>query len=265
MIAKAQGLEYEVHGAGEPVLLIHGSHVADAFVPLLQEGALAERYQLIRYRRRGFAGSDPVSSPFTIAEQARDAVKLLGHLGVSRAHVVGHSYGAVTALQVAADSPEVVHSLVLLEPPLMTPAEAGPVNEQFAPLFEAYSSGDAAGAVDLFMQFVGGPDWRSVVAKSVLGGPEQAEADAATFFEVELPALAEWDFTSIPSGSLSQPALYVIGSESGEPFESAIGHARSLAPGLEETRLPGLDHLLQMRDPALVAEAIASFIARHPL
>ena len=54
---KAQGLEYEPHGEGEPVLLIHGSHVADSFLPLTREVVLADRYRLIRYHRRGFAGS----------------------------------------------------------------------------------------------------------------------------------------------------------------------------------------------------------------
>ena len=117
---KAEGLEYESHGEGEPVLLIHGSHVADAFLPLTREAALADRYRLIRYHRRGFAGSDPHSGPFSVEEQAQDALALVKHLGLERAHVVGHSYGAVTAVQLALDAPRAVHSLVLLEPPLMT-------------------------------------------------------------------------------------------------------------------------------------------------
>jgi len=49
----AKGLEYEVRGAGEPVLLIHGSHVAHAFLPLMVEPALADRFRLVRYHRRG--------------------------------------------------------------------------------------------------------------------------------------------------------------------------------------------------------------------
>ena len=49
--------ELEVRGAGEPVVLVHGSHIADAFAPLVAEPALLERYRLVRYHRRGFAGS----------------------------------------------------------------------------------------------------------------------------------------------------------------------------------------------------------------
>jgi pimeloyl-ACP methyl ester carboxylesterase len=114
------GLAYEIHGEGQPVLLIHGSHVADSFLPLARETALADRHQLIRYHRRGFAGSAPHTGPFSIEAQAQDALALLEALGVAHAHVIGHSYGAVTALQLTCEAPSVVHSLVLLEPPKTT-------------------------------------------------------------------------------------------------------------------------------------------------
>ena len=49
-------LEYETHGSGEPVVLIHGSVLADTYVPMLAEPSL-DGYELVRYRRRGFGGS----------------------------------------------------------------------------------------------------------------------------------------------------------------------------------------------------------------
>ena len=48
-------LEYEVSGTGEPVLLI-SPVIADGFLPLLSQPVLADRYQLIRYHRRGWVG-----------------------------------------------------------------------------------------------------------------------------------------------------------------------------------------------------------------
>ncbi len=54
---KAVGLEFEEGGHGEAVLLSHGGHVADGFLPLMQETALAERQHLILYRPR--TPSDP--------------------------------------------------------------------------------------------------------------------------------------------------------------------------------------------------------------
>ncbi len=261
---KAEGLEYESHGEGEPVLLIHGSHIADAFLPLTREAALADRYRLIRYHRRGFSGSDSHSGPFSIEAQAQDALALMKHLGLERAHVIGHSYGGVTALQLALDAPRVVHSLVLLEPPLMTADGSAAFSETVAPLLETYRSGDTRAAVDSFMSMVGGPDWRTEVSKTVPGGPEQAEEDAATFFEVEFPALQKWAFDSDQASRISQPVLFVIGSESGPLFEKPLQLFQSSVPQTEEVVVPGLNHLLQMRNPSLVAAPIADFLARHP-
>lgn len=262
---KAEGLEYEVHGEGEPVLLIHGSHVAGAFLPLMREPDLAGSFRLIRYHRRGFAGSVRHTGPFSIEQQAQDALLPVQMLGIERFHVVGHSYGAVTAVQLAVQAPQAVHSLVLLEPPLRTTDDAAVTAEMFSPLVELYRSGDSRGAVAAFMGVVGGPDWRTEVDRTVPGGVEQAEKDAATFFEVEVPALEAWSFDEDKASRISQPVLFVLGSESGPLFERPRELFLSSVPQAEEAVLPGLDHLLQMRDPRLVAHAIAEFLARHPL
>ena len=119
-------LEYEVSGTGEPAVFIHGAFIADMFRPLLAEPSLAGRYRLIRYHRRGYAGSSRASGPVSVARQAADCRALLRHLGVERAHVVGHSYGGAVALQLALDTPGVAHSLALLEPALMVGASVVP-------------------------------------------------------------------------------------------------------------------------------------------
>src|SRR5262249_35448881 len=180
-------LEYEIRGRGEPVLLIHGSHIAGAFLPLMNEPSLAN-YRLIRYHRRGFAGSTKHEDPFSIKDQAADALALLQHLGVERAHIVGHSYGGLIALQLALDTPEVVHSLVLLEPALvrMVPSRGDMAKEAIVPAMRRYFEGDHAGAVDAFFQHVIGPEWRVECARTVPAGPEQAARDAKTFFEIEM-------------------------------------------------------------------------------
>lgn len=257
-------LEYTVRGDGEPVLLIHGSHVADAFLPLAGEPALDD-YQLIRYHRRGFAGSAAHDGPFSIADQAADARAVLRHLGVSRAHLVGHSYGAVTALQLAHEDPDVVHSVSLLEPPLLMVPSAEAVNQALGPSFERYESGDAAGAVEAFMQVIGGSEWRAQAARTVPGGAEQAEADAATWFEVEAPALGEWQFDADAAGEISAPILYVRGGESGPFFVEGGDLVQTWFPQAEDEVIEGATHLLQMQEPRAVAEAIADFLAEHPM
>ena len=65
------------------------------------------------------------SVPVSFAEHAADAAALLDHLGIRRAHVAGHSTGAIIALQLAVDRPDLVHSLALLEPlQLFSPSAA---------------------------------------------------------------------------------------------------------------------------------------------
>src|SRR5512146_3191285 len=100
-------LEYEARGAGEPLALIHCNLIADAFAPLMDQPALSG-YRLIRYHRRGYVGSSRAEGPVSIADQAADLSGLLGHLGVRRAHIAGHSYGGLIALQLAADYPDMV-------------------------------------------------------------------------------------------------------------------------------------------------------------
>jgi len=245
------------------MLLIHGSHVADSFLQLTREDVLAHRYRLIRYHRRGFAGSDPHAGPFSIDEQARDALALLQGLGVQPAHVIGHSYGAVTAPQLACEAPSAVHSLVLLEPPKTTEESGSP--DMFAPLIANYRSGDARGAVDSFMAVVGGSDWRAEVQRTVPGGPEQAERDAATFFDVELPALRAWIPSQEKARGISQPVLYILGGESGPHFDRPKQVFQSIVTHTEEVLLPGMNHLWIMRNPEIVAKPIADSLTRHPL
>src|ERR687896_137836 len=124
-------LEYEATGSGEPVLLI-SPVIADGFLPLVSEAALADDYRLIRYHKRGWAGSTHTPPPVSISDHAADAAALLDHLGVPRAHVAGHSSGAAVAAQLALDQPETVHTLILLEMSLLSVPNGGAFLEQAA-------------------------------------------------------------------------------------------------------------------------------------
>jgi pimeloyl-ACP methyl ester carboxylesterase len=257
-------IEYEIGGEGEPALLIHGSLVADSFLPLMAETSLAD-YRLIRYRRRGFAGSSAHDGPFSIERQAADASALLRQLGVPRAHIAGHSYGAIIALQLAMDAPDLVHSLVLLELPLLSAPSGQKLIEAMAPAIERYQSGDGAGAVDAFLRIVGGPEWRKDVARTVPHGPEQAETDVRTFFEVEMPALADWKFDAHVAKQVSQPILCVRASRSLPLYEESVQLLRSWLPHTETHVVQDVNHLLQMQNAGAVGGGMAPFLADHPL
>ena len=86
-------LEYELRGtgAGEPVVLIHWGVAATWAGPLLQQHALTSRYQLLSYHRAGFAGSGRLQGPPAIAAHAAHCHQLMRELGITTAHIVGHS------------------------------------------------------------------------------------------------------------------------------------------------------------------------------
>lgn len=255
-------LEYEIRGDGEPVLLIHGSHIAASFLPVMDEPALAD-YQLIRYHRRGLAGSSKHDGPFSVEEQAADALAMLQYLGIEQAHIVGHSYGGTIALQMALDAPEVVHSLSLLEPGILPETLEPP--EQLQAAIARYQEGKPTEAVAVFIEMLEGPEWRSKLASTVPGGPEQAERDAKTFFEIEFPALGQWDFGADRAEKIHHPVLYIWGSETNPFIKESRDFFHSWFPEAEDHQVPGVTHSLQMEDPQAVAARIADFLDRHPL
>jgi len=264
----AAGLEYEVSGAGEPVLFIHGGIVSDADLPLMSQPALSG-YRLIRYHRRGFGGSAPHSGPASIAGQARDALALLQALEVRRAHVVGHSFGGVIAMQLAFDAPSVVQALVLSEPalflkqPQARQAGSGPI----AAASQRVAAGDYVGAVDVVMRGIAGEDWRSEVNKTIPGAAEQADRDAAVF-PVESPALSQWPFGVDEAKAIQQPVLSIISTGHGPVASPGRQLLHEWLPQTEDCDVAGANHLLQFHSPtssALVAEGIAAFLSRHPM
>ena len=265
-------IEYEVRGEGEPVLLIHGAHIADAFAPLMDESAL-EDYQLIRYRRRGYAGSAPAEGPPEgfVGQAAADAVAVLDHLGIDRAHIAGHSSGGTIGLQLAMDYPERVGSLLLLEPALLMVPSGERFGEKLQPSFDDYEVGKPGAAVDSFMTVVAGNQWREFTSASMPGAAEQARADAATVFELEAPGVMAWQLDEGSADAFDRPVLYLWGGQSGtvigveEVYREGRDLVKSWLPQTQEHYIEGINHALQMQDPQVVAEGMAEFLQANPL
>lgn len=261
-------LDYEISGAGEAVVLIHGALVADAFLPLLMEPDLAGHYRFISYHRRGYMGSTRAMLHVSIAEQAADCRNLLHSLGVERAHVVGHSYGGSIAIQLALDVPDVVHSLALLEPALLVGASAQSYKEAIERNQEQYTAGDGTGTVDEFLRARFGAGYRAFLDRVVPGAFAQAVADAGTAFMTELPSLLDWQFGESEARRITQPVLAVLGADSDAIWPRFGETNRQLLawlPDAERFVLPGATHALQMQNPRGMAEALRDFFARHPL
>jgi pimeloyl-ACP methyl ester carboxylesterase len=261
-------LEYEVRGAGASVVLIHPGHFADWFTPLLAEPAVTEHYRVLWYHRVDAAGSSHIEGPLSFAQHAAHCRSLMRHLGIERAHVVGHSSSGNVALQLALDAPEAVHSLAILEPALMSVPSAKTARAFVGTAVQLYRTGDKVGAIDTFLRGVCGPGYRAVLDQALPGAFEQHVADADTFFGQELPALQQWSFTREDARRIAQPVLAVIGAKSQEL--DPIWRERqevllSWLPNVEPFVLPAATHLLQVQNPRGMAEGLAAFFARHPL
>jgi pimeloyl-ACP methyl ester carboxylesterase len=259
-------LAYEDAGAGEPALLIHGAFVADAFRPLFSEPPLAD-HRLIAYHRRGYGGSDPAPASMTLEEHAADCRAVLSHAGVLRAHVVGHSFGALVALQLALDAPELVGTLTLLEAGLLVGDSADLYRRGLEESVARYRDVGARVAVDEFFR-CRWPAYREHLDRVVPGAFEQAVADAATCFEVDLPSGLAAELGEAHVRRVAQPTLVVLGEESlalhprfGETYRLLL----AWLPKAEGSVLPRASHFLQLEQPRAMAEALAAFFRRHPL
>ena len=260
-------LEYEATGSGEPVLLI-SPVLADGFLPLLSEPALADRHLLIRYHKRGWAGSTHTPAPVSIGDHADDAAALLEHLGIPRAHIAGHSSGAAVAAQLALDRPELVHTLMLMELSLLSVPSGELFLEQAGPAFEAYAGGDHARALALFMTVVSGLDWptcRALLEDRTPGAVAQAVADADTFFGVELPALTDWVFGPQQAAAIDQPTLSILGSRTEPLWLEVADFLRRSLPRVEELTIEGVGHLLHVQRSEPVARGMRDFLRQNPI
>lgn len=105
-------LYYEVHGSGEPLVLImgYGFHSGGW---INQVAAFSKEFQVITFDNRGTGRSDKPDPPYTTAMMARDTAGLLDSIGVKDAHIFGLSLGGMIAQHLAANYPSKVKSLVI--------------------------------------------------------------------------------------------------------------------------------------------------------
>ena len=113
--APVNGLQmyYEIHGTGQPLVLLHGAFSAigtsfDAVLP-----GLARTRQVIGVEVQGHGRTADIDRPLRIEQLADDVAALLQHLGITQADIFGYSTGGSIALHLAIRHPQVVRKLVL--------------------------------------------------------------------------------------------------------------------------------------------------------
>jgi len=223
-------LALERLGDGPPVLFIHGDIVGPELTWRKQR-ELAERWSLMIPSRPGFGGSPPLErNDFEV--EAPMFAEILG----AGAHLVGHSYGAVIALLVAAQRPESVRSLTVSEPGCLRVAAGVPeVDEMISNGERLFAHASEIPSEDFLRLFRGG-------AGSAYGTPEEVPPELLHGVELLKRERPSWE-AEIPTGALADadfPVLVLSGGHS-QAFEAVCD---SLAGALSADRevIPGRGH-----------------------
>jgi len=231
-------IHYEVIGEGSAVLLIHGfgARFDESLVPAPLRAALAG-YLLIGMDVRGFGRSGKPDEPSAYGvEVTRDVIRLLDHLGVPKATLLGISMGGIIALKTAALHPDRVSGLILGAQGWASEADLADMSTSGAEVAKTATA-------DLPEEL------RAAVLRT--GRP------AFTGFVQAYPALY---VTPEEIDRLNMPVLAVLGSADERVRRAEALRARR--PATSVIVVPGLDHVGVLIDASFGA-AVSAFLAEH--
>ena len=238
-------LRYREAGTGEPVVLLHGmAQRLDDWAANGVGDSLALGYRVIALDQRGHGGSSTFTDPARYGTaMADDVVRLLDRLHVRRAHLVGHSMGALVAANVAARYPRRVASAVLVAAPLY-----------------ADSAADAAARSHWIANLEGGAGWVGFFrwlfpAMPVAAAERASAAQLAAIPPARSIAILRGLATLTPPAeriaASRVPVLIAVGT--GDPL---LANGRALAarwPGARLLEVPGADHAGVIARPEVLA------------
>lgn len=243
---------YEIHGAGQPLVVLHGAFMTiDAMGEIVPE--LAKTRQVIAVELQGHGHTADVDRPLTYEQMADDTAALLEQLQIEQADVFGYSMGGGVALQVAIRHPEKVRKLVIAS---ATYNSGG------------WQPGLLAGIQEITPEDFAGP-WREEYDR-IAPDPEAFPALVAKVKELD-GTVQDWlpgDIQAIES-----PALIIIGDADGVRLEHAAdmfrlfgGGAVGDLAGLPDSQLavlPGTMHVTLIQQTELLGAIIPPFLDRQ--
>jgi non-heme chloroperoxidase len=267
-------LVYRLSGdsAAAPVVFVHGT-LSNLRVWTNLENAFAQAYRVLVYSRRYHPPNPAVddNQAYSPELHAEDLAALLLALELPSAHIVGSSYGAYTALALARAHPQLVRSLVLAEPPivsLLTGSEAGDsarrsfYTNALDPARSAFARGDSVAGIRMFYDAVTGRGRFDQL-------PAATRADLlAHSFEMRREMLANREqyyppVTCTELGRITTPVLIVRGERSPRLFQLISDElARCLRNDTTAT-IPGGGHPPPGGNAGAYSQAVSRFIATH--
>jgi pimeloyl-ACP methyl ester carboxylesterase len=207
----------------------------------------------------------PGTPPADLAGHARDVVALLDHLGLAAVHLVGASYGAEVAVELAATHPDRVRSLVVITAmDRETPAFRAGSDTMRGLIAEIRRGGGRDAFYDALVADVYSPAYRAREAATFAARrPQMAFLPLSWFEGVDglLAGLEGWDLGPRLT-QVRSPALAVHAAQDGI-MDAA--RSRALAEGLcaEVVTHPTAGHALVAEDPAWLVEVLGAFLERQ--
>lgn len=213
---------------------------------------LAGRYRIITYDQRGHGGSDVPTPPYTMGGLIRDLERVMDHVAVKEAVVIGASLGGLVAQGLAVKRLDLVRGLVLSG----TAARIGSPEMWHRRIDEVRQTGLDAYA-DGAMQRILGPRYQSHPDHPYLHDllirtdPDGWAGCAA--------AIAGTDFYTT-TASLRLPALAIAGANDGTTPPDLVRETAELIPGHRFALMRGVGHLPMVEKPAEFAALVETFL-----
>jgi 3-oxoadipate enol-lactonase len=250
-------IAYDVRGAGEPLLLIHGwGYGRWGWAPVVDP--LAEDFTVIAFDNRGIGESDVPDGPYTTAQMAGDAAAVLDAADLPRAHVVGTSLGGMIAQELALLHPERVDRLVLA---CTTPGgeRAAPMPLQTVELLQEGASLPPDVALRRFVANALAPDAPDALVDEIVAARLANPFDAAGWAAQGAAGAAFDAYDRL--GAIESPTLVVHGTADAvvDPRNSEL-----LAALIPDARLEWVDgggHLFFWEQPGRFVEIVRGFLA----
>src|SRR4051794_40392098 len=235
---------YEVQGEGSPLVLLHGGMLSIDlnFAGLIPE--LVTRHRVIGVEMQGHGRTADIDREITPAALASDVVGLLDHLGIDRAHVLGHSMGAAVALELAVSYPDRVRRVVAISasvrPDGMHEDLADPSKHATSPRMPTQQ--DFADFTAEYKRLSPHPDHFD----DFLARLSASNADLKGWSDEQL-------------ASVSAPVLVVQGDRDFTTNEHAA-LMQQLIPGSQLAILPNTTHMQATRRPQLLLPMLDDFL-----
>lgn len=241
-------------GDGDPMVLVHGVLSDHArWEPVSTD--LAQHFSVYGMDRRG-RGESGDTEEYALDREIDDVVSLVESID-GPVHLVGHSFGAVCALEAARTIDDDLASLVLYEPPI---APSSPTGHPYpADVVEAMRSalddGDSERVIELFRLEISGFSQQELEeARSQPGWDEQV-AIAHTLVR-EIDALETFEFEPDAYRSVSTPVGLLYGSETREEQLEVLDQLEDALPQCARYELDGQGHVAMATGPEVLTSAI---------